>query len=77
MAEELPPYPETRFKGRKVSFDNPHGKLRLVGTIESARWVGRTIKGNIPDWHVCIVGQSGKKVTVSLVESKLSFQDDS
>jgi len=72
------PHPDgaRRFIGRSVSFNNPAGGTppgRLVGVVESANYIGRTVRGSIPDYQLTIRGQSGRRVTVSLVESYASF----
>ena len=65
------PHPNPdRFVGRAASFD--HGGRRLVGIVETQRYTGRTVRGEIPDYDVTIRGASGAAVTVSLVESRLS-----
>jgi hypothetical protein len=76
--DDLAPFPPSRFIGRQCSFNepNPKGKpRRLVGIIESATYAGRFNRGMIPDYTLVIRGQSGKALTVSLVESYLSLTE--
>lgn len=88
MADDNPPHiPEPadgytpnphRWIGRAISFDDPAGGIpprRLVGIVDAARYVGRTKRGAIPDYELTIRGQSGKTVTVSLVESYATFPE--
>jgi hypothetical protein len=75
---ESDPHPDgaRRFIGRSVSFDDPAGgpsPRRLVGMVEAANYTGRTVRGAIPDYSLTIRGQTGKRVTVSLVESHASI----
>lgn len=66
-----------RWVGRSVTFDLPspedgEGK-RVTGTVISQTWVGRTQRGAIPDYSLVIEGRSGRRITVSLVESHATF----
>lgn len=75
---ESDPHPDgaRRFVGRSVSFDDPAGgssSRRLVGMVEAASYTGRTVRGAIPDYSLTIRGQTGKRITVSLVESHASI----
>jgi hypothetical protein len=63
----------SRFTGRQLSFD--HDGKRLRGYCTEAVYVGRTARGDIPDYRLTIRGQSGASITVSLVESHASFSD--
>jgi hypothetical protein len=71
--ERKQPYPNSRWIGRKCSFD--HAGKRLVGTVEEATFAGWTKRGAIPDWQLKIRGASGKTLTVSLVEAHTSFPE--
>jgi hypothetical protein len=70
---EADPHPAgpSRFLGRSIRFDRD-GK-RLVGIVTEARYVGRTERGDIPDYELTVRGASGACITVSLVESHASF----
>ena len=60
--------------GLRVSFN--HGGKRLVGTVLRAHYIGRTVRGDIPDFALTIAGASGATLeNVSLVESYASFSD--
>jgi hypothetical protein len=78
--EDTDPHPAgpRRFVGRSVSFDySPDGSppRRLCGMVANAVFVGRTVRGQLPDYSLTIAGKSGKSVTVSLVESYASFSE--
>lgn len=63
-----------RFLGRTCSFDHANDPAkRLVGIVADARYVGRTTRGNIPDYLLTIRGASGALLEVSLVERRASF----
>lgn len=72
--QETDPHPggPQRFVGRSCSFDY-NGK-RLRGYCSAALYAGRTERGAIPDYTITIRGQTGATVTVSLVESRASFE---
>lgn len=64
-----------RFVGRTARF-LPVGKThgpQMVGIVTAQKWAGRTVKGNLPDWSLDVRGASGKVITVSLVENRVSF----
>jgi hypothetical protein len=70
------PHPtKDRFIGRTVSFDYLFGGTvrRLVGTVEKQTFIGYTEHGHIPDYHLIVRGNSGKAVTISLVENYTLF----
>lgn len=72
--DEDDPHPrKNRFVGLAVSFD--HAGRRLVGTVESQRYIGRTVRGDIPDYTLSIRGASGARVEASLVESHATFPE--
>jgi hypothetical protein len=76
QTEDPHPAGAQRFIGRAVSFDHPVGEpapKRLCGVVESARYIGRTARGQIPDYEIVIRGKSGAALTTSLVESKSSL----
>lgn len=61
------------YTGRLIKFDAPKdsplaGK-RLSGIIESSKPIGLTERGAIPDHELVVVGASGKKFTISRVNS--------
>lgn len=60
------------FVGLSVSFT--HQGKRLVGIVESQRFIGLTVRGQIPDWSLVVRGSSGARVTVSLVEAHTNFR---
>lgn len=65
----------SRWIGRSARF-LPVGKThgpQLVGIVTAQRYTGRTAKGDIPDYALECRGASGKVVTVSLVENRVSF----
>lgn len=78
-SNEDDPHPNhSRFVGRPVSFNHPIGQPdahRLVGMVEAQRYVGRTVRGGIPDYELEIRGRSGKVIRVSLVESYATFPE--
>lgn len=61
-----------KWLGKRVSFDGEHGGpmagKTLVGLIESARYLGETERGKIPNWSLTVRGASGKTCEVNLVE---------
>lgn len=65
--------PQRNWIGLRCSFDY-QGK-RLAGVITAQEYAGKTERGSLHDWTVTIRGQSGKCVTVSLVNSYLSIHD--
>jgi hypothetical protein len=65
--------PQRNWVGLRCSFDY-EGK-RLAGVVTAQEWLGLTPRGFLPDWRVTVRGQSGKSVTVSLVESYLSTHE--
>jgi hypothetical protein len=72
--DQADPHPEggRRFLGRSVSFDSRPGEAssqRLCGVVERADYIGRTVRGGIPDYRLTIRGDSGKTMVVSLVEN--------
>jgi len=72
--QESDPHPSpTRFIGKRCSFE--HESRSLAGVIIAQEYIGRTPRGAIPDYRVTIRGQSGKTLTVSLVESRTSIHD--
>lgn len=79
MTNDEDPHPNhARFVGRAVAFDHPAGKAdarRLVGVVESQRYIGRTKRGDIPDYTLSIRGKSGRLIETSLVESYATFPD--
>lgn len=66
-----------RFVGRAVSFDHvaePGATAsRLHGVVSAAVYIGRTVRGQLPDYSLTIRGKSGRTLTVSLVESAATF----
>ena len=65
----------TRFIGRTARFlpvGQCHG-VQKVGIVTAQRFTGRTTKGNLPDYELSVRGQSGKVITISLVENRVSF----
>jgi len=74
------PHPKgaARFLGRACSFNASRGGSveRLVGVIDGAQYIGRTERGQIPDYRLTIRGHSGATLTVpSMVEAYTSFQE--
>ena len=72
----IDPHPtKDRFVGRTVSFDYLVGGTirRLVGTVEKQTFIGYTEQGHIPDYNLIVRGNSGKAVTISLVENYTLF----
>lgn len=49
-----------------------HG-INKVGIVIAQRFIGRTARGDIPDYALDVRGNSGKVVTISLVENRASF----
>jgi len=65
-----------RFIGCTVRF-LPVGQCHgagLVGIVTAQRFNGRTIKGDLPDYELSVRGNSGKVITISLVENRASFE---
>jgi hypothetical protein len=65
----------SRFIGKTARF-LPVGKThgpQLVGIVTAQKWAGFTVKGHIPDYSLECRGGSGKVITVSLVENRVSF----
>lgn len=63
--------------GKRCSFNSePGGNLGmaglsakvLVGIIEAARYIGKTERGQIPNYSLTVRGASGKTVEVNMVE---------
>jgi len=68
MPTDADPHPNPmRFVGLRCSF-NFDGR-RLVGIVQAQTYIGRTVRGQIPDYRLTIRGESGKTVEISLVES--------
>lgn len=59
--------------GLKCSFDH-HGK-RLAGVITDAKDGGFAEPGHIPDLLVTVRGESGRTLTVSMVNTYMSLPD--
>lgn len=55
--------------GKPASFD--YQGTRLVGTIVATKDAGLTERGAIPDAQVTLRGESGKELTVSMVDAHL------
>jgi hypothetical protein len=77
---EPDPHPAgaSRFLHRACAFDDPTGGVpprRLVGVVEEARYVGRTARGQIPDYRCTVRGRSGALLEVSMVESYMTFPE--
>jgi hypothetical protein len=66
--------PQRNWIGLRCSFD--YDGKRLAGVVTAQEWSGLTVRGAIPDWSLCIRGQSGKTLTVSLVNNYVSFYDE-
>lgn len=78
MFEKLTdPHPvPNRFVGKACSFNHSFGGgpvKRLVGVIEAQTYIGRTTRGDIPDYALTIRGSSGRAVAVSLVENLVTI----
>lgn len=72
--QETDPHPNTkRFVGKRCSFD--HQGKRLAGVITAQEYIGRTERGAIPDYRLTVRGQSGRTLTISLVESYTSISE--
>lgn len=55
----------------------PTGKAhgtQMVGIVTAQKWVGRTVKGCIPDYELSVRGQSGKVIQISMVENRVTFE---
>lgn len=59
--------------GLKCSFD--HRSKRLVGIVTAAKDNGLTSRGKIPDILVTVRGDSGQTLTVSMVDTYMTFPD--
>lgn len=59
--------------GLKATFD--HNGKRLTGIVTAAQDNGLTKRGAIPDFLVTVRGESGASLSVSMVESYMSFPD--
>lgn len=78
MSADVDPFADQprRWVGRQCSFDLPLNDdtvRRATGTVISQAWAGRTKRGAIPDYTLVIEGRSGKRVSVSMVESHCTF----
>ena len=81
--DDTDPHPSgpSRWLGRACSFDYASDgtpgspSRRLCGVVETARYIGRTVRGQIPDTALVVRGKSGTALTISLVESKASFSE--
>jgi hypothetical protein len=69
---EAPPYPESHWVGKRCSFN--YETKRLCGTVLKAEYIGRTQRGQLPDYSLQVAGASGKTLTISLVENYASFE---
>jgi hypothetical protein len=58
-----------RWVGLPCRFE--HQGRQLVGRIEAHTFAGRTVRGDLPDYSCLIRGESGKALTVSMVETNL------
>lgn len=69
----------SRFVGQRISFDGPAGSpvagKRLAGVVEAQSYAGRTARGAIPDYTLIVRGSTGRRLTVSLVESYAIFSE--
>lgn len=75
---ERDPHPTpARFVGRRISFDHDVGgrTARFVGIVEAQRYIGRTQRGDIPDYELQVRGSSGHALKISLVESYATFPE--
>lgn len=72
--DDTDPHPSgsARFLGLSCSFNYGTPPRRLVGIVERAIYIGRTARGQIPDYSLTIRGNSGRQVEVSMVESGFS-----
>ena len=72
------PHPvKDRFCARQVSFDYPVGSVapkRLVGTVIRQAYIGKTKRGEIPNYSLTVVGNSGKILVIDMVESYALIQ---
>jgi hypothetical protein len=59
--------------GLKCAFD--HAGKRLVGVVTAAKAGGFAEPGHIPDFLVTARGESGRELTVSMVNTHMSFPD--
>ena len=57
---------------RFLPIGKAHGP-QMVGIVTGQKWAGRDNKGAIPDYALEIRGSSGKVITVSLVENRVTF----
>jgi hypothetical protein len=69
---------QREWTGKIVKFDAPKdsplaGK-QLTGIVEAQEYAGLTTRGSIPDWKLTVVGASGKRLVVSLVENYCQFE---
>lgn len=70
---------EARWIGQRCSFEGelggPMAGKVLVGIVESARYLGLTERGQIPNFSLLIRGSSGKAIEVNMVEQYAQFPD--
>jgi hypothetical protein len=67
------PVTATDLIGQRVSFD--HDGKRLAGIVTAAQSAEPWGRGKIPDFRVTVRGTSGRELTVSMVETYMSFPD--
>lgn len=65
------PFPTGHLLGKRLSA-SVAGR-RLAGKCVKQTYIGRTKRGDIPDYEIVLMGESGRTVTISLVESYASF----
>lgn len=68
-----PHHNAARFVGKVAAFD--HAGRRLVGLVEAQRYVGRTPRGEIPNYELSVRGTSGSLLKVNMVESYTIFRE--
>lgn len=70
---------EARWIGQRCSFEGelggPMAGKTLVGIVESATCIGKTGRGDIPNFKLTVRGYSGKLLEVNMVEQYAQFPD--